>query len=132
MSEGNGYVSREDFLAPANRRYKDVHLPVSGKKCRLQNLMEGEKESYESSMLNQKSGGLRMDRVKRARRELIARCLVKGDGTLLLGPEDVDALLKLDGADMAFLQEECQTHCGFKQGDIEGLVKNSEAVTDSD
>ena len=132
MSEGNGYADRATFLAPAQRRFKDVWLPVGGHKLRLQSLMEGEKEAYESSMLNSKSGGLRMDRVKRARRELISRCLVKQDGTLLLGTEDVDALMKLDGADMAFLQEECQTFCGFKQGDIEGLVKNSEAAHVSD
>jgi hypothetical protein len=29
---------------------------------------------------------------------------------------------------MATLQEECQAFCGFKQGDIEGLVGNSESV----
>lgn len=132
MSEGNGYASRESLLSPAKRRFKDVLLPVSRKKVRIRSLFEGEKEAYEAEMLDKKGSGLRKDKLLNARRRLIVLCLVDKDGTPILSNADLDALRNLDGADMATLQEECQSHCGFKQGDIEGLVGNSDGVHVSD
>lgn len=124
MSE---YASRADFLAPAKRRFKDVVLPVSKHKVRLRSWMDGEKEDYESAMMDRKSGGLKMDRVKQARRELIRRSVCDEHGELLLSLADMDALKSLDAADMAVLQEACQEFCGFKNGDIDNLVGNSES-----
>lgn len=123
----NEYISREAFLQPARRRFKDVTLPVSEHRVRIRSLMEGEKEAYEAETLNKK-GGLRQDRILDARRRLVVLCLVDGNGDLLLTSGDSEALKQLDGADMACLQDECSVHCGFKEGDIEGLVKNSDAV----
>lgn len=128
MSEGNGYASREQFLAAAKRRFKDVTLPVSGHKVRIRSLMEGEKEQYEAEMLDKKGGGFRKDMLLNARRRLVVLCLVDENGDQILNNSDLAALKQLDGADMATLQEECQTFVGFKEGDIEGLVKNSDSV----
>lgn len=131
MSEGNGYATREQFLRPAERRYKDVELPISGLKVRIRSLMELEKEQYESETMNRK-GGLRQDMLKNARRRLVVLCLSDENGSPLLTPNDVDALGKLDGVDIGVLQDECMVFCGFREGDIEGLVKNSSGVHDED
>lgn len=120
-------ATREQFLLPAKRRFKDLTLPVSGHSMRIRNLMESEKEAYEAELLNPK-GGVKFDKLKSGRRRLVQLCLVDQEANLLLEPKDVDKLSQLDGADMAFLQEECMVHCGFKDGDLEGLVKNSESV----
>lgn len=123
MSEGNGYASREMFLAPAKRRFKDVTLPVAGLKYQIRSLFEGEKEAYEASLLNSK-GDTTKDTLLNARRRLIALCLCDGSKEPILSPADLDAMKQLDGADLAYLQEECQTFVGFKKGDIEELVGN--------
>lgn len=126
MSEGSGYASRDAFLAPAKRRFKDVVLPVNGSKVKIRSLFDGEKEAYEAELLSKKDGNVRKDMLASARRRLFVLCICDGSGEPLLSSADLDSLKQIDGADAAVLQEECQTHVGFKPGDIEGLVKNSE------
>lgn len=120
-------ATRAEFLTPAKRRFKNLTLPVSGQAVRIRSLMEGEKEAYEADLLNPK-GGVKFDKLRTARRRLVQLCLVDADGNPLLEPSDIDKLTVLDGADLGYLQDECMVHCGFKEGDIEGLVKNSDAV----
>lgn len=121
-------TSRADLLAPAKRRFKNLTLPVSGHTVRIRSLLEGEKESYEAELFTAKGDQLRKDKLTNARRRLVLICLVNDNGERLLSDADIDQLKALDGADMAYLQGECQAHCGFSKGDIEGLVKNSETV----
>lgn len=125
------FATREQFLQRAKRRFKKVTLPVSQLTVRIQNLMEFEKEAYETETLS-RQGEIRHDKLISARRRLIVLCLVDEDGNPILSEADLEALKDLDGADMAFLQDECTVHCGFKRGDIEGLVKNSESVRVAD
>jgi hypothetical protein len=125
MSEGNGYASRELFLKPAQRRFKDVVLPVTKLKVRIRSLFEGEKEAFEAT-LRDKNGDVTNEKLKTGGRRLIALCLVDASGERLLSDADAESMGEKDGADMAYLQEECQVFCGFKTGNIEGLVGNSE------
>lgn len=120
-------TTRSKFLAPKSRRFQDVTLPVSGDNVRIRSLKEGEKEAYEAELLTS-TGKVKFDKLKSARRRLIQLCLVDENGDLLLQPSDIEQLSELDGADLGYLQDICMVHCGFKEGDIEGLVKNSEAV----
>jgi hypothetical protein len=131
MTTNDEFGSRADFLAPDERRFKVVTLPVSGKRFRIRSLFEGEKEAYEASLCNAK-GDVTKDTILGARRRLIALCLCDGKGERLLTDADVDGIKIKNSADMEYLQKECQTHVGFKQGDIEALVKNSESVPAAD
>lgn len=133
MTTNNGaiqYASREMFLAPAKRRFRDVYLPVRGQWVRIRSLTEGEKEAFEAS-LRDKSGEVTNESAKASRRKLIVLCIVDDQGNRLLSDADVDAMSELDGTDLAYLQEECQVFCGFKKASIEELTKNSAAVHDS-
>lgn len=127
MTTNNGYASRELFLAPAKRRYRDVTLPVVGLKYMIRSLTEGEKEAYEASLMTAK-GDVSKTSLIGARRRLVVLCLCNGSKERILSDADVDAMREIDGADMAYLQDEIERHVGFKEGDIEGLVKNSETV----
>lgn len=120
-------ASRADFLAPAKRRYKNIPLPASGLTARIQSLMEGEKEAYESAIYT-KGREIARDKFENSRRRLIVLCLVDEDGQRTLSDADLDQLRNLDGADVAHLAEACLIHCGFKDGDLEALVKNSESI----
>ena len=131
MSESNGYASREEFLAPVGRRYKDVTLPASQRKVRIQSLMEGEKSRYETHVMTRK-GEFSVEKLQDAKCLLFVLCMVDKNNHRMLTPEDIPALRKLDGADTSHLYNECRMHCGFEQGDIEGLVKNSETITAAD
>lgn len=122
----NALATREQFLKPAKRRFLDVRLPIAGITVRIRSMFEREKEEYEARLLNSK-GDVTRDSMLNARRRLIAYCLCDEDGERLLSDADIESMRDLDGADLAFLQEQCQSFVGFKSGDIEGLVKNSEA-----
>ena len=63
-----------------------------------------------------------------SRRRLIVLCLVDEQDQRYLTDADLDQLKAMDGADVAHLAEACLIHCGFKDGDLEALVKNSETV----
>ena len=121
-------LTRDEFLAPSKRRHRNVSLPVRGGDVRIQSLFEHEKEAYEATLLNSE-GEMSLKGLRGARRRLICLCLVDADGERLLSDADVNTLKHLDGADIAALQDACQEWVGFKSGDIESLVKNSEAVT---
>lgn len=131
MTTNDEFGSRADFLAPDERRFKVVTLPVSGKRFRIRSLTEGEKEAYQASLCNAK-GEVTKDTIIGSRRRLIAICLCDGKGERLLTDADVDGIKIKNSTDMEYLQQECQAHVGLKDGDIEAIEKNSEPVPAAD
>jgi hypothetical protein len=131
MTTNDEFGSRADFLAPDERRFKVVTLPVSGKRYRIRSLTEGEKEAYEAGNCNAK-GDFTKDTVIGARRRLIALCLCDGKGDRILTDADVDGIKIKNSADMEYLQQECQAHIGFDGGQVQDKEKNSESVPAAD
>ncbi len=127
MSDNGQLTPRSDFLAPMQRRYRTVHLS-SGQVVRIRNLTEREKSAFEAAVLTSKGEPSR-SRIADLNRRLIVITLVDTNGDLLLTPADVVALEELDGAITTQLVDAIREHCGFAEGDIEGLVKNSERIT---
>ena len=126
MSESNGFASREQLLAPATRRYREVVLPVRGLKLRVQNLTEEEYAAFARYVQNKKDA---MGSLLKSRRALVIRCVVDGAGNLVFTDRDYDALAKWDAADLQALQEACADHCGLNDDGLENLRKNCEAIT---
>jgi hypothetical protein len=131
MTTNDEFGSRADFLAPDERRFKVVTLPVSGKRFRIRSLTEGEKEAYEASLCNAK-GDVTKDAVIGGRRRLIALCLCDGKGDRLLTDADVDEIKIKNSADMEYLQQECQAHIEFESKQVQDIEKNSESVPAAD
>ena len=123
-------VSRDAFLKPAQRRYREVDIDGFGV-VRIQSLTEREWATFEMSAVATK-GGIIRKRVEDARRRLLALCVVDAAGNRLLADVDVPQLANLDGAVAAKLFDACQKHCGFEDNEIEDMVKNSEAITVDD
>lgn len=129
MSDGNGFLGREEFLAPQQRRYATVTMPGFGM-VRIQSLTEREKSDFETAAMTVK-GGLSRRKLEEARRRLIVLCIVDANGNRLLTEQDMPTLENLDGAVSTRIYDECRRHCGFDEEDIETLVKNSEAIAGS-
>lgn len=131
MSDNNNaeprLLSRDEFLAPTERRYKFVDLPVKRGRVRIRSLTQSEKERFEATLLTPK-GGMNKAKVLDSRRRLIIMCMVDMDGRLILEPDDLDSLAVLDGADIAHLHVECEKHVGFEPGEVEAIEKNSETI----
>ncbi len=127
MSSNGQLTARAELLAPSQRRFRTVTLP-NGQVVRIRNLTEREKSAFEAAILTSK-GEPNRARVADLNRRLIVITLVDGNGDLLLTPADVVALEELDGAITSVLVDAIRDHCGFGEGDIEELVKNSERIT---
>lgn len=126
MTMNNGYASREQLLQPARRRFKDVELPISGLKVRIRSLMESEKEFFEAKLFSR--GKVQTDKAVSSYRRLIVLCVVDGVGDPLLTESDLEILQSWDGADVAHLGRECESYCGFVDGEVEKIEKNSVTV----
>ena len=119
-------LTRDDFLKPDPVRYHEFPLP-GGKSCRIRSLPEREKAKFENSALD-KDGKWARSRFDMMRARLIALCVVDAKGSRILNEDDPGKLLDKDGGIMAKIYDACRKHVGFEEGDIEGLVKNSEPI----
>jgi len=111
------------------RRYDFVDLP-NGLSVRIRSLTEFEKSNFEIELLKKKSDGVNLNKLKFARQRLISLTAVDNDGELLF--DDKTDLNNYDGAMTAKIYDEARIHCGFEDGDIEGLVKNSSGIVGDD
>lgn len=122
-------TTRNELLGLTKRRFKTIDIPELDLTFRIQSLTEREKSEYETALLTKTGRGVSRERLTDAARRLMVLCLVDDDNNRLLEPGDVNALSQLDAIVAAKIYNECQTHCGFGEEDIEQIVKNSESVS---
>ncbi len=122
-------TTRNELLGLTKRRFKTIDIPELDLTFRIQSLTEREKSEYETALLTKTGRGVSRERLTDAARRLMVLCLVDDDNNRLLESGDVSALSQLDAIVAAKIYNECQTHCGFGEEDIEQIVKNSESVS---
>lgn len=117
-------ASRSDFLgSTCERRYREVTLPISGKRVRIQSLSELERARYEAALID--GNGRRIAaRVRDQRARLICLCLVDERGDRLLHDTDVDAVLARDSHDDGYLYDQIFDLVGLANPGVEDAVKN--------
>lgn len=130
----NGRIANfEELISSGNkRRFRLVHLPISGKTVRIRSLFEEEVSQYQAAINGARNGEQLMARLAAANRKFISLCLVDKEGNPIVSPRQVDQLKQLDGADTSFLYKACAEHVGITASDIEELVKNSETTQTPD
>ena len=119
------YATRSQLLNKAPRRYRDVTLPVSGHKLRIQSLTEKEYADFCRACNNKKDS---VATVLNSRRLLLIRCVVDDSGRRLFSQDDYDALAEWDAADLHAAQAACAEHVGTSEDGVENIRKNSEAM----
>ena len=126
MSEPNDYASREDLLAMnGHRRVRDVWLPISERRVRIQSLSDRELSAYQMAAYRPGGKQIDMNRLEDAERRLAVLCLVDGNGSRLLTDDDAAEVVEWDVVDTAVLHAACKDHSGIDRADIEALAKNS-------
>ena len=121
-------TTRGELLGLTKRRYKTIEIPELELTFRIQSLTEREKSEYETALLTKTGRSVSRERLTDASRRLMVLCLVDDNGDRLLEPADVGTLSQLDAIVASKIYDECQSHCGFGDDDIEEIVKNSERV----
>ncbi len=131
MSNTATLATVDELFAPAPRRHKEVDMPVSGARVRIQSLTERETSRYQAQTLA-KTGTLKLSKLEDANRRLIVLCLVDGAGNRILNDSHMVKIAEWDSADASHVYRECAEHTGLNTDDIEDLVKNSEKITVDD
>ena len=98
----------------------------------MRSLSEQERADYEASFLNPKKGDLQVSTLKLAKVRLIILGLVDADGNPIFRDAQAPELMLLDSAITNNIYDQLRAFIGFDDGDIEGLVKNSETTTGDD
>lgn len=102
-----------------------------GLTARMRSLSAGEKNDYERGAWNAEHTQLVEERVKLQKVRLIALCLVDREGNLIFDEDQIPELLELDAGLTDAVFVEVSRHVGFQDGEVEDLVKNSEAIRDA-
>lgn len=126
MSEENGYVTREEMLAPSERRLKDLVIAGLGK-VQIQSITELERSRAVESPNYGKNGKLNLDKVA----DYKCRLIVVGLAKPKLGNTDIQALHAKDSQITNDLADAIAEHCGISAADLEALEKNSGATADA-
>ena len=121
-------TTRGELLGLTKRRYKTIEIPELELTFRIHSLTAREKSEYETALLTKTGRSVSRERLTDASRRLMVLCLVDDNGDRLLEPADVGTLSQLDAIVASKIYDECQSHCGFGDDDIEEIVKNSERV----
>ena len=122
MSEGNGFVTRDLFLRPLVRRFKEIEIPDFGK-VRIRSLTELERSQFEAS-IRDKKGQVSNSKLVDLKCRLIVLAVVDGEGNQILQNSDIAELRKQDARVTNALVDAIQSHVGITDSDLEELEKN--------
>lgn len=123
-------LKRNDIVGTdgKKRRFESFACPWdSSQGIRLRSLTAGEHAEFEASSLS-KTGGLIAERLKEAKRRLLAMTLVNEAGDLELSLEDIAAMQETDGGLVNWAYGKALEHCRIKESEVEELAKNSVAI----
>lgn len=136
MSEGNGYITREDLLKATRTRYAEFPIPddfpiesLAGKKIRIKTMSSKEKSAFEEFFNDPLTGEPDPKRAQLRREKMIIDCVVDGNGARMFSLDDIRELQKVDGPLVVELGRRIFEHNRLMlAADIE---KKSEETTDS-
>jgi hypothetical protein len=119
-------IDKDSLDSVLSQPLKENVVEFEGQLFRLRELSEEQAVSYELELQDKKG---KFD-VKKMRRTMIAYSWVGVDGERLVS--DSDKLKTMRRSLAGYLYEECQKLNRYDAGELEDLVKNSEATESSD
>jgi hypothetical protein len=126
-----GFInSPDDLWAIDDVKVVVVTVPGWDTKVRLKMMSAAERDAFEASTVQMKSGKQRPN-LANLRARLVARCIVNEDNVLIFQSGDVERLGRKSAKALDFLFQECQELNGFTEADIEELVEDFDPTTDS-
>lgn len=124
-------LSRDQILEADDLETREVAVPEWGGEVIVKALSGEERDAFELS-LKQIRGDKMEPNLANARAKLVARCIVDEDGTRLFSNSDIKALGKKSAAALERVFEVAAELSGLQDGDVEEMVKNSEAAQSGD
>ena len=100
---------------------KEVSVPEWGGNVMVYGLTAGEKDMFETSLVNDKKVDL-----KDATAKLCVLCIRDGNGDRIFTDIDIEKLSGKSGKALKRVYEVAESLSGLARGDVEEIVKNSE------
>lgn len=113
-------MNKEELLAAFSRPLRSMDVEIEGRTYRLREMTEDDSATYEV-MLQDKKG--KID-VSKARRAMIAMCLVDDSGNRII--DDESELRRMPRSLASALYAKCLDLNNYEDGEVKALVKNSE------
>lgn len=122
---------RDLLLSKTERRYAVVEIPEYSVKVGIRSLTEKERSAYELEVINAKGADYQV-KLENARRRLVILVAVDPETKAqLFKPLDAVRLEDVDSAVTSQIYDAAVKHCGFRSGDLEELVKNSNTTAEN-
>jgi len=124
-----GSSATDFFTAAATRRIE----PIAGLdqwkiRAFMRSMTAREKDDFEASVLTDELDKVDDERLKTAKARLVIACVCDEKGSPLFTDADLDRVRGLDSKVIEIIHRQVNSHVGFDRGDLERLLKNSEAV----
>ena len=122
MTKGE-FLSKEDILCKDDLKYEIVDCPEWGGKVRLKTMTGLERDNFESSLFEGKTGSEKMN-YKNLRAKLLALCIVDEEGKRLFVDREVDALGNKSAKVLDKLYDVARKLNAIGEKEVEELTKN--------
>jgi hypothetical protein len=126
MSETNGFVTIDQWLAPDQRTFIEVDVEGFGR-VRIRSLNEEERTAIEAPNFTKK-GELNLEKSRDTKLRAIAAAVVNANGDPIMGNIHVQQLRKKDSRLISTVYNAIAKHCGLDSDTREATEKNSETT----
>lgn len=118
-------LTASDFKSGSlTRRFRTETCPWDeAKAVRVRSLSEREQSTFEAATVT-KSGGLKTERLKDAKRRYIALCVCDEEGNPILTANDVREMDETDARLIQWVYKIATEHNGIDESDVEELAGN--------
>ncbi len=125
-------LSKEDILKAADRGTEEVEVPEWGGSVLVQGMTGRERDAYEVSLRDQRTGQRRPGALDNVRAKIIARCVVDDDGKRLFTDADIAALGEKSGAAIDRVFDVAARLSGMSDEDQEKMTRDFGPADGSD
>ncbi|MFF8768491.1 hypothetical protein ACF07Q_28585 [Nocardiopsis dassonvillei] len=121
-------LSRDEILQADDRKYETVHVPQWGGSVRIRSLDGKERDIFEKSLVDKKTGA--PSKVENARARLVAWTVVDADGRRIFSQGDIEALGKKSAAALDKVFTAARKLSGMTDEDLAELVEDFDVTPD--
>ncbi|MFE6305039.1 hypothetical protein [Nocardiopsis sp. NPDC057823] len=121
-------LTADQILAVNDEAYEEVHVPEWGGSVRVRGITGKERDSFEASLVDKKTG--QTSKLSNARARLVVMTVVDEEGRRLFSIEDVAALGKKSAAALERVFKVATRLAGMSDDDLAELIEDFSADRD--
>jgi hypothetical protein len=125
-------LNKEQILECKDIESEVVKVPEWGGEVMVYGLTSGEKDEFESSLIKSDASGGKSVNLEMATARLCALCIRDESNKRIFADTDITALSRKSGKALKRVYNVAERLSGLGKGEVEEIVKNSEAIQSED